>query len=120
METLIANIPSKRIYDVNTNGQIFNRLNKPLKGKPNPKSKTLKTLDFTNLEEKRQGLSFQKIVWNTFHPDDVVQENEIIKLKETNTEYPLAVTNLIKISRKENVKIINEIRLSKAKTRNKK
>lgn len=113
MRKLKANIPSKKLFIVNENGEIFNHLGKALKGKHNPNSKTLRALDFLNLENKRQAMSFQKIVWNTFNAEDPILNSEVILLKDQNQDFPFALSNLKKISRKDNVKFINEIRLRK-------
>lgn len=113
MKTLRANIPSTREFTVNENGEIFNYLGKPLKGKGNPASKTLRSIDFVNLEGKRQTMSIQKIVWNTFHSDNPVGAKEIIMLIDQNHPYPFAVSNLKKVSQFDNVKVINKIRLDK-------
>jgi len=117
MKKLKANIPSKKEFFVNENGEILNSAGRVLRGKINPNSKTLKTLDFLNSDHKRQAMSFQKIVWNTFHPEDLVQENEIIQLINPSHEFPFAISNLRKTTRKESVKRINEIRLNMVKER---
>ena len=119
MKKLRANIPSKKEFTVNENGEIFNHLDKPLHGKQNPNSKTLRALDFLNYDNKRQAMSFQRIVWNTFNPENIVLKNEIIQLKNQDSKFPFAISNLEKISRKENVKIINEIRLKKIESKKK-
>ena len=113
MKTLKANIPSEKEFLVNENGEIFNHSGKQLTGKLNPNSKTLRSLDFLNNDKKRQVMSFQKIVWNTFNPKNPVLKSEIIVLKNAKTKYPFALSNLEKVTRKENVEKINKIRLEK-------
>ncbi len=117
MRLLRANIPSEKEYFVNENGIIFNHFEKPLKGKPNPNSQTLRALDFLNLNKKRQSMSFQKIVWNTFNPSDLAQDDEIIKLKDPNNVFPFAISNLEKVTKSENVKAVNKIRLDRVRER---
>lgn len=117
MKIVKANIPSKKEFLVNENGEIFNQSKKRLLGKKNPNSETLRSLDFLNNDNKRQVMTFQKIVWNTFNPDDIVQKGELILLKDKESEYPFAISNLTKVTRFENVKVINKIRLDKVKSR---
>lgn len=111
MKTLKANIPSKKEFTVNENGEIFNQSGKQLYGKHNPNSKTLKSLDFLNIDGKRQAMSIQKIVWNTFNEENPIQASEIIILKDAESQYPFALSNLKKVTKTENVKVINKIRL---------
>ncbi|MCW3160363.1 hypothetical protein [Chryseobacterium oryctis] len=113
MEKIRANIPSKREYLVNENGEVFSPFGKILIGKPNPKSNTLRSIDFMNMDGKRQAMSIPKIVWNTFKKDDLIKEKEIIMLIDQSAEYPFSIHNLRKVSRTENVKRINKIRLDK-------
>jgi|GEM_PF-3000423 len=113
MKKLKANIPSKKEYSVNENGEIFSPFGKILLGKANPNSKTLRSIDFMNLDGKRQAMSIPKIVWNTFRAEDPINKKEIIVLKNPKAKFPFAVKNLEKISRIETVKKMNTIRLGK-------
>ncbi|WP_300675733.1 hypothetical protein [Soonwooa sp.] len=113
MKTLKANIPSIKTFTVNENGEIFNYLGKRLNGKKNPSFPYLRSLDFLNLNHKRQVTTFGKIVWNTFHPEDMAQADEIVQVIDRDAKHVFAVKNLRKISKAEKVKELNEIRFSK-------
>lgn len=117
MKTLKANIPSIKTFMVNENGEIFNQHGKQLNGKKNPSFPYLKGLDFLNLDKKRQTISFAKIVWNTFNPDNMTQESDIIQVIDQNAEYVFAISNLRKIKRKDRVEALNKVRFEKIKQR---
>lgn len=111
MKKFKANIPSKRNYSVNENGEIFSPFGKRLIGKANPNSKTLRSIDFMNTDGKRQSMSISKIVWNTFKTEEPILEKEIIILENYNAKYPFAVENLKKINRANVVEKLNEARM---------
>ncbi|SKB60141.1 hypothetical protein SAMN05660477_00147 [Soonwooa buanensis] len=117
MKTLKANIPSIKTFTVNENGEIFNYLGKKLNGKKNPSFPYLRSLDFLNLDKKRQVMTFGKIVWNTFYPENMAQADEIVQVIDREAEHVFALKNLRKITKTEKVKELNEIRFSKLKSK---
>lgn len=117
MRTLRANIPSDKEYFVNENGEVLSPYGKLLKGKPNPNSKTLRSLDYLNTDGKRKAISIQKLMWQTFYPNDLPSKDEIIVVKNQDHPFPFALENLVKLSRKEMVHNMNEKRFLKINAR---
>lgn len=117
MKTLKANIPSVRTFTVNEHGEIFNYLGKKLGGKKNPYYPYMRSLDFLNLDRQRQVMTFAKIVWNTFNPENMTQADEIVQVIDREAEYVFAIKNLRKISRTDKVEEINKIRFEKINQR---
>lgn len=99
-EFLLANIPSEKPYYVSKKGEIkgiFNRVLKTSVSKENRSSKIV----YKGTDGKRHQIGFRKLIWNTFFPNDLSLESDMIFLKDKTIPFPLQPDNLYKLSRTE-------------------
>lgn len=113
-EFVLANIPSEKPYYINKFGEVIGAQGRQLKS-GNGSNK--KTITFRNLEGKLEQLTFLKIIWSTYFPEDKINRHDVFKIKDETLENKFHPSNLLKTSKKE---IANQMTINRTLTKERK